>query len=134
MTDQRMPPPPAGLPARVSESLEAVWTRYSGKAPGNVETDICRNVVTCTLRGGVIEFSGDAPDAAAGQVPGQQLRRSNGCGDGGLHARGVRPREGARRANERNRLDQLEEDHLGRIRAARAQLGDAGVAARALRV
>jgi hypothetical protein len=57
MTDRERPSPSAGLPGRVSESLEALWTHYAGAPPGDVQTAIRGNVIICTLSGGVVEFS-----------------------------------------------------------------------------
>ena len=47
----------AGLPAKVSRSLESVWARHAGASPEKIETMIMADTVICTIRGGTVEFS-----------------------------------------------------------------------------
>lgn len=71
MTDTTTIRPISGLPARISQSLEVLWTRHSGQHPGLVETAIRGNVVICKLSGGVVAFSEGmvAPPARSAAVP-----------------------------------------------------------------
>ena len=70
------------------------------------------------------------PDRPGAAVGGARLRPPAVRPRNADRGRGPRAAAGVRRGA----LDELEEDHLGRVRPARAQLEDAGVAALALRV
>jgi hypothetical protein len=48
---------PNGLPAELTQSLVSLWTRYAGKAPTDVRTEIRGNVVTCVLVDAVGDFN-----------------------------------------------------------------------------
>lgn len=47
---------PAGLPAELTTAFAALWTRYAGKPPTDVRTDVRGNVVTCVLVDAVGDF------------------------------------------------------------------------------
>jgi hypothetical protein len=49
--------PPLGLPAELTRSLAALWTRYAGHPPGGARTEIHGNVVTCVLDDAVGDFN-----------------------------------------------------------------------------
>lgn len=69
MTDTGTTQQGAGLPAQISQSLELVWTRHSGRRPRAVETAIRGNVVICDVRGGAVEFSEGMLEPAASTPP-----------------------------------------------------------------
>jgi hypothetical protein len=48
---------PNGLPAEITNALVPLWTRYAGKPPTNVRTNIRGNVVTCVLIDAVGDYN-----------------------------------------------------------------------------
>jgi hypothetical protein len=61
---------PNGLPAELTQSLISLWTRYAGKAPTDVRTEIRGNVVTCVLVDVVGDFNTNMDAAQAKNVQG----------------------------------------------------------------
>ena len=48
---------PNGLPDEITNALGSLWTRYAGKPPSNVRTEIRGNIVTCVLIDAVGDYN-----------------------------------------------------------------------------
>jgi uncharacterized protein YbcI len=48
---------PNGLPDEITNALVSLWTRYAGKPPSSVRTEIRGNIVTCVLIDAVGDYS-----------------------------------------------------------------------------
>jgi uncharacterized protein YbcI len=56
-TDVTRPAQPSSQSSKLTQSLTALWTEYSGEHPGNAHTEIRGNVITCTMAGAVEAFN-----------------------------------------------------------------------------
>ena len=65
------------MSAELTDSFTSLWTRYAGKRPANVRTEIRGDVVTCVLSDAVADFNGSMGSMIAPRT------RDSGRGAGG---------------------------------------------------